>query len=107
MPQSFSKRGSAICTGSAEVTEGCHMRFAEYATRILALLQEDGMGQGKTSIAIGSLGYFETCRGISDGPLACRWVVARISIGSAFQSFIGRLVDVRFAPELEQDTNNF
>ena len=54
MPQSFSKRGSVICTGSAEVTEGCHMHFAEYATRILALLQEDGMGKGKTSI--GSLG---------------------------------------------------
>ncbi len=54
MPQSFSKRGSAICTGSAEVTEGYHMRFAEYATRILALLQEDGMGKGKTST--GSLG---------------------------------------------------
>ena len=44
MPNSFSKRGSEICTGSAEVTEVCHMRFAEYATRILALLQEDGMG---------------------------------------------------------------
>ena len=25
------------------------MRFAEYVTRILALLQEDGMGKGKTS----------------------------------------------------------
>ena len=25
------------------------MRFAEYATCILALLQEDGMGNGKTS----------------------------------------------------------
>ena len=49
MPQSFSKRGSAMCTGSAEVTEDCHMRFAEYATRILALLQEDCMGKGKTS----------------------------------------------------------
>ena len=49
MAQSFSKRGSAICTGSAEVTEGCHMRFAEYAIRILVLLQEDGTGKGKTS----------------------------------------------------------
>ena len=49
MPQSFSKRGSATYTGSAEVTEGSHMRFAEYATRILALLQEDGKGKGETS----------------------------------------------------------
>ena len=46
MPQSFSKRGSAICTGSAEVTEGCRMRFAEYAIRILALLQEDMAWEG-------------------------------------------------------------
>ena len=45
--QSFSKRGSAICTGSIEVTEGCHMHFDEYATRILALLQEDGMAHGE------------------------------------------------------------
>ena len=29
------------------MTEGCHKRFAEYATRILALLKEDGMGKGK------------------------------------------------------------
>ena len=49
MPQRFSKRGSGICTGSAKVTEGCHVHFAEYATSILALLQEGGMGQGKTS----------------------------------------------------------
>ena len=49
MPQTFSKRGLAICTGSAEVTVGCHMRFAEYATRILALLQEDATGKSKTS----------------------------------------------------------
>ena len=27
MPQSFSKRGSATCTGWAEVTERCHMRL--------------------------------------------------------------------------------
>ena len=54
MSQSFSKRGSAICTGSAEVTEVCHMRLAEYAIRILALLQEDGMGKGKTSIGSGT-----------------------------------------------------
>ena len=53
MSQSFSKRGSAI-TGSAEVTKGCHMRFAEYAICILALLQEEGTGKGETST--GSLG---------------------------------------------------
>ena len=49
MSQSFSKRGSAICTVSAEVTEGCHMRFAEYAIRILVLLQDDGTGKDKTT----------------------------------------------------------
>ena len=52
MPQRFSMRGSVICTGSAEVTEGCHMRlaecFAECATRISALLQEGCKGKGKT-----------------------------------------------------------
>ena len=37
-------RRSAVDQG-----KGCHMRFAEYAIRILALLQEDGMGKGKTS----------------------------------------------------------
>ena len=55
MPHSFSKRGSAICTGSAEVTEGCHMRFAEYATRISALLQEDGMGRVRPALEAISL----------------------------------------------------
>ena len=42
----------AICTGSAEVTEGCHMRFSEYTTRIFALLQEDGMGKGKSALEV-------------------------------------------------------
>ena len=41
MHPSSSRRGSAICTGSAEVTEGCHMRIAACATHTLALLQEE------------------------------------------------------------------
>ena len=50
MTKNFSKRASAICTGSTEVTEGCHMRFAEYAIHILTLLQEyKSIGKGKTN----------------------------------------------------------
>ena len=41
MHPSSSRSGSAICTGSAKVTEGCHMRIAACATHTLALLQEE------------------------------------------------------------------
>ena len=61
MPQRFFKRGSTICTGSAEVTEGCHMRFTDYVTRILALLQEDGMGKGETSTGSHRFATFLAC----------------------------------------------
>ena len=46
-------RRSAL-DGSAEVTEVCHMRFTKYAIRILALLQDDGMGKGETSTGTGT-----------------------------------------------------
>ena len=41
--------------GSAKVTEGGHMRFAEYASRIIALLQED-MAWGSVRPALEAIG---------------------------------------------------